>query len=303
MKKLTIMLVALFLSLGAIIVISCQGPSFHNPATTSTTNHDRDWHIRFLRTRLQSLQPKDGQVQITGLVFQSPVAQSHTVPAGYKLAFPDDHGHWIYTIARIESDGVVIEYESSFDHRSFGKNLITRDKGTFKLPWFTSTPTSASATQAASPSTAPRTAQALSRDEQVQLVVLERMLKSWGEIQPGPEQPQMNFLAVCDTLHLFGGKGEPRDPTGKVMAVLRTQQIKKFSECAVKKHERMPVADLQSGLPGRILWVGHIKWINDQTAETSAGIWENMKFGPGEMLRIHLEDGQWKITATGAWDT
>jgi hypothetical protein len=153
------------------------------------------------------------------------------------------------------------------------------------------------------PTTAPSTSEVLSRDEQVQMVVLERMLKNWGQIQQGEEQPQINYLAISDTLHLFGGKDEPRDPSEKVVTAKGMSQVKKFSECVVKKHERMPVSDPKSGLPGRILWIGPIKWTDDQTAETSAGVWENMEFAPGEMLRIHREDGQWKITATGGWLT
>jgi hypothetical protein len=147
------------------------------------------------------------------------------------------------------------------------------------------------------------TSEIVSQDEQVQIVVLERMVKNWGEIQKGSEQPQFNYLAVCDTLHLFGGDDEPRDPTERVMTTLGKKQIKKFSECIVRKYERISVADRSTGLPGRILWIGRVRWIDGQTAETSAGVWENLKFGPGEVLRVHLENGQWKITAIGGWQT
>jgi hypothetical protein len=129
------------------------------------------------------------------------------------------------------------------------------------------------------------------------------MLKTWGKITPGQEQPQINYIAVGDDLHLFGKSNGPNDPSERVMAALGKWQAKKFSECAVKMSERIAVSDRKSGVPGRILWIGAIKWIDDETAETSAGVWENPKFGPGEMLRIHWENGHWKITATGGWDT
>ena len=144
----------------------------------------------------------------------------------------------------------------------------------------------------------------LSREEQVQAVVLERMLKAWGEIAPsGKDAPQMNYLAVSSTLHIFGDENQPNDPSDKVMHALGMWQAKKFSESVVRKFDRTAVTDRQTGVPGRILWVGPIKWIDENTGETSAGVWENLKFGPGEMLRVHWEDGQWKVTATGGWRT
>ena len=144
---------------------------------------------------------------------------------------------------------------------------------------------------------------ALTRDEQVQVVVLDRMFHSWGELQQGEEQPQINYLAVGKTLGLFGERDDPVDLSPNVMAALIKWQGRPFSECTVKKFDRMAVTDRKTGKPGQILWVGTIKWIDDRTAETSGGVWQNMKEGPGEFLRVHWEDGQWKITATGAWDT
>lgn len=146
MKKLGV-IVAITVGIGAIVAISPGCSRFHEPPIEATTNKDRDWHIKYLKTRVSSLQPRDGQVEITGQVFDSPDVQTRTVPVGHKIEFPDDHGHWTYTIAKVQNDGVVIEYESSFDHRSFGKNLISRDSGSFKLAWFTAA-TTASATQA-----------------------------------------------------------------------------------------------------------------------------------------------------------
>ena len=46
---------------------------------------------------------------------------------------PDHHATVNFRLKEIEPDGAIIEYESKFDHRSFGKNLITVVKGTFKV--------------------------------------------------------------------------------------------------------------------------------------------------------------------------
>ena len=52
-----------------------------------------------------------------------------------KLFKPDDHSQNEFWIQEIQEEGVVIKYKSQFDHRSFGKNLITIDEGTLKLKW------------------------------------------------------------------------------------------------------------------------------------------------------------------------
>jgi hypothetical protein len=145
----------------------------------------------------------------------------------------------------------------------------------------------------------------LSREEQVQVLVLERMLKNFGNVAPGDEEPQANYLATCNSLHLFGADGKPQDPSDKVMAAVKEPAfpIKRYSECVVKTHERIAVSDRTTGQPGRILWVGRPEWKDDQTVEVSGGVWENLKFGPGEILRIQWKDGRWIITPIGAWDT
>lgn len=46
---------------------------------------------------------------------------------------PDHHESRIFTVKRVDPDKVVLQYETEFDHRSFGKNLITTDSGEIKL--------------------------------------------------------------------------------------------------------------------------------------------------------------------------
>src|SRR5690242_18797255 len=135
MNKLTAALTSMTICLVALSAASCESSSFRNPQVTNTTNKDRDWHVNFLKMRISSLQPADGGVQIAGRVFESDSVETHTVPVGYKINFPDEHGSKVYTIAAVRDDGIEIKYQSAFDHRSFGKNLIERDKGAFVLAW------------------------------------------------------------------------------------------------------------------------------------------------------------------------
>jgi hypothetical protein len=140
MSKLIAIPSVLAASLVTLLAVSCQSSSFQNPTIINTTDKQRDWHMNYLQARISSLQPASGGVQINGRVFQSTDAETRVVPIGHKLTFPDDHGRKVYTITDIHSDGIVIEYESTFDHRSFGKDLVERDTGTFELSWLGGTP-------------------------------------------------------------------------------------------------------------------------------------------------------------------
>jgi hypothetical protein len=48
---------------------------------------------------------------------------------------PDHHAITRLWVRSIDEKGVRIDYESRFDHRSFGKNKVTIDRGTVRLPW------------------------------------------------------------------------------------------------------------------------------------------------------------------------
>ena len=45
---------------------------------------------------------------------------------------PDEHASARFVVRAIDDEGITVEYESSFDHHSFGKDLITRDIGQFR---------------------------------------------------------------------------------------------------------------------------------------------------------------------------
>ena len=48
---------------------------------------------------------------------------------------PDHHSSGRYTLKAIEPTGVVLAYDTRFDHRSFGKNLINVNRGELRIPW------------------------------------------------------------------------------------------------------------------------------------------------------------------------
>jgi len=50
-------------------------------------------------------------------------------------ARPDHHSSGQYTLKAIEPTGIVLSYDTRFDHRSFGKNLINVNRGELRIPW------------------------------------------------------------------------------------------------------------------------------------------------------------------------
>jgi len=146
--KLAILIVGL-IPIGVVGSLLAWGAwnAHRPPAVETTVNKERDWHVQFLKSRLVAVMPESHKVVLTGTIFQSPDLQTHVVNAGFQFAFPDDHGTKTYTITRIKGDGIVVGYKSTFDHRSFGRNLVTSDEGELELQWFRASPASVPAQQ------------------------------------------------------------------------------------------------------------------------------------------------------------
>lgn len=292
MNKANAMGIWLAICLVTVTAASCQSSNSHNTTTVNTNNKHQNWHVNFLKGRISSLQPADGSVQITGRVFQSPDVETHTVPLGYKITFPDQHGSKVYTIARIRDDGVLFEYESTFDHRSFRKNLIERDTGTFLLLWVAQTATSAPMT------TSPT--KALSRDDQIHVLLLRRML---DEDAPAVERSGRTIYVSVGADLLRNGAGESQNPSDAVMAAIaqRSYPIKPLPDYlkSVGGYDQWRKKD---GLID-VIWIGPLKWTDANTVEVTVG----RNLGPlessGQHLRIQLKGEQWHIESLGAWIT
>lgn len=55
--------------------------------------------------------------------------------AGDSMTIPDHHGVITWTVTKLNDDGLLFDYRSRFDHRSFGKNLITETRAEISVPW------------------------------------------------------------------------------------------------------------------------------------------------------------------------
>ena len=109
------------------------GCTSRSPRTKQTTNAQADWHVTHLNSRYASVFKATNGVGVVDGWPDNPTTS--VLKVGSSFVEPDDHGHRKYTVLKIEEGGVVFEYFSSFDHRSFGKNLIEEDTGTVKLKW------------------------------------------------------------------------------------------------------------------------------------------------------------------------
>lgn len=123
-----------FVTLLSIATLPLSASCSSRPVRThQTTNAQAEWHLAHLNRRFASiLKATDGITVIEGWP-DNPIKSAFSI--GQSFSEPDHHGHKKYTIVKVEEDGVVIEYFSRFDHRSFGKDLIEEDRGTVKLKW------------------------------------------------------------------------------------------------------------------------------------------------------------------------
>lgn len=102
------------------------------PTEENTVNKNSEWHSKWFQQKLFSL-TRDGDAVIA--VYENNMERW---TKGFVITHPDDHGFTSYIIEEFEETGVKLSYKTTFDHRSFGKNLISRDKGTFTIPWIPS---------------------------------------------------------------------------------------------------------------------------------------------------------------------
>jgi len=135
----------------------------------------------------------------------------------------------------------------------------------------------------------------LTRDEQVQVLLLRRQLDdpALEEYVTGTGRP----VYVAVGANFFSHGREAKDPSDTVMAALgqHPYPMKKFSEYLemVGGHARWWRERVT------IYWVGPLKWIDENTVETSTGRYLGPKAANGQELRLHWKDGHWEIEWLG----
>ena len=133
------------ISLAAVVSLLCAGVYYLwvsgrlpvlSPYVRRAVNRDSDWHRKRFEADLLALQREGGSaVAVYGARSDRPKRRTERWTTGYTIGRPHDHGSVTYTVDSIDTEGVNLAYESSFDHRTWGKNLISQDCGTFRLAW------------------------------------------------------------------------------------------------------------------------------------------------------------------------
>lgn len=117
-----------------VCLISYAGVS-NATETKKTQNEQLTWVTDFLKKHITcSIVYSKVSITSDGRIIGSDGNKNFTVSEGDKFSNqPDHHSSLFYTLKKISNNKINIEYESSFDHRSFGKDLITSDSGVVEL--------------------------------------------------------------------------------------------------------------------------------------------------------------------------
>ncbi|HEX2586124.1 MAG TPA: hypothetical protein VHL14_13420 [Steroidobacteraceae bacterium] len=108
----------------------------HSTQTEVTTNKNKEGMTSYVNAHITSVAVGTDKVRFVtdGRI----IPATHPVPAnepffiniGERLrTAPDHHTSTEFVYKGIRDGSVLLEYEQTFDHRSFGKNLITIDRG------------------------------------------------------------------------------------------------------------------------------------------------------------------------------
>ena len=145
-RHLAFLLVSALICFGALAADSDQKEA---DKVERTTNRSNDWLVGFFKGSVLSLSIDENgahfQTRRDGAKFRlGDPKKRDEMDGGWKFQFtlakagevfysPDKHGMRIFTVKRITDDSLLLEYLTRFDHRSFGKELITEDTGQIEL--------------------------------------------------------------------------------------------------------------------------------------------------------------------------
>jgi hypothetical protein len=133
-RRIGIILVVLaMLACGGWLVYSRRVHS--SPNVQQTYGLHAEWWEKRCREHIREVTPEGRFVRMVQDGWFGP-NRSRTLRIGDTIhTQPDEHAESSCMLVAIDPDGIGLEYESAFDHLSFGENLITIDSGRVRLPW------------------------------------------------------------------------------------------------------------------------------------------------------------------------
>ncbi len=113
-----------------------------------TENKEKEWHEKQLNENIVKIEYDNDSVHFVstgrfGLYIESPtftgqrdwIIDFHLKIKDNFYHQPDHHALMDYELFNFNENFLTLKYTSSFDHRSFGKNLITIDTGIINLKY------------------------------------------------------------------------------------------------------------------------------------------------------------------------
>ncbi len=131
----------------SLLAVLLTLPSALWATPTQETSDKHKTHLRtFCETHLISISRFDHQIAFTSDgklgtwigdgTTKRWVSDWSLAPNGTFYTQPDHHSAIEFTVLAVSDTGVTIGYTSRFDHRSFGKDLLTIDRGSFEIDYF-----------------------------------------------------------------------------------------------------------------------------------------------------------------------
>lgn len=118
--------------------------------TKQTQGEQANWLIKSLSTHLLEIKENKENREKAQIVSDGKYTKGANRETKFVLAPgesfqgpPDHHSSSTLTMVTIDSKELKLNYEMRFDHRSFGKDLITVDNGNIVLPLKTAQPNTA----------------------------------------------------------------------------------------------------------------------------------------------------------------
>jgi len=115
-----------------LFLLGCDGEV--SPKIETTANVNSKWNVEYYDKHYAVIKKTPD-----GLIFKSTIddKDNTTLKIGASLEYPDHHSSREVTLVKTDDKGAYFTYESSFNHLSFGKDLIENDSGEFFVPWKT----------------------------------------------------------------------------------------------------------------------------------------------------------------------
>jgi hypothetical protein len=123
----------------ALILVGCD-----QPQTDATSNKNQEAMAAFVNAHTITIAPESDKVRILTdgrLIPSSPTAsanESFVVGVGESIkTSADEHAFSIFTYRSARVTSAVFDYETRFDQRSFGKNVVSIDRGEIEVAFRT----------------------------------------------------------------------------------------------------------------------------------------------------------------------